>query len=128
MAIVITLDELTLPEFRITPEFRSLVRASVSETVGGGVVIQESSILSGKAIDLVGDESSCFMTKSDIDYLTSKASIPGASYVLSYLGTLYTVRFRNEDQPVIDAVPVIDAPDLNSNDYYHSITIKLMIL
>ena len=125
--MTIRLNTIELPEFLLTPEFRSGVQASVTRTVGGGIIVQEKSI-SGIEADLSGDETGPFLTKADLNALKLLSAMPNAVYSLIYISDTYSVRFRNEDQPVIEAVPIFSAPDSYSTDYYHSIRIKLMIL
>jgi hypothetical protein len=45
-----------------------------------------------------------------------------------YAGISLSVRFRNEDQPVIEAEPVQPVVDDDDPDWYNNVRIKLMRL
>lgn len=126
--MTIALAGINLDQMLLTPEFRPGVRASVTPTIAGGVIVQETAVVSGESVDLVGAETGPFLTKATLQALTDLAAVPGATYTLIYLSFTYVVRFRHEDTPTIEAIPFYDSPDAYDTDFYHSARIKLMIL
>ena len=81
---------------------RSKVNASVSPTLGGGVVVQEYTKLDvGRFITLSTKDGMGYQQKSTLDNLQALADVAGATYtftIVPYAGANYvkTVRFRNE--------------------------------
>ncbi len=101
--MAITIDTITLPDLVIDNEFgHSDIRSTVLFALGGSPLIFEQS-MGGKEIDLVGTVDSGWISRSDLSSLHALATVPRATYTLSYEGSESTVRFRNEDQPVIEA-------------------------
>ena len=104
------------------------VDARKSSTLTGRSIIWEQAIDGGQPITLSGGIDWGWITAGNLDDLYELAKIPGAYYELSYEGDLYTVRFRQEEPPVIDAVPVTGRPNEASTDQYCNLTIKLMVV
>lgn len=99
---MITLDGITLPDGLVwvdrydwTP-----VRQNINITLAGSLVIYESSVRSGRPITLQGDETSCWIKKSDLEALTALAQTPGRTMTLTINDTSYTVRFRRDVTPI----------------------------
>ena len=59
-------------------------------------------------------------------YWESVSSVPKATYTLTFEGVSYTVRFRNEDYPPVEAEPIIERPNYVTTDLYNNVRIKLM--
>lgn len=104
------------------------VRAETTKTLSGRLVIWETTEHGGKNIDLSGGTDYGWLTRADLIALQALASVAGATYTLTLAddaGTI-TVRFRNEDQPAIEASPLVPRPNPADTDYYNNTRIKLM--
>jgi len=124
--MAITLDSITLPDVLRYEEFGdSSVRADVRMSLGGAPIVFEQAV-GGKYIDLVGTADQAFITRSVLMSLRALARIPYAEYTLTYESDVYTVRFRSEEQPVIEAEALVDRPNHDSTDWYNNVRIKLM--
>lgn len=100
-----TIGSVTLDEDMVwTDQYKdNRISASVSETIGAGVVVQEfSKSLVGRKITLESIEGYGFQKQSTVDALVNLAKIPETNYTLTidYDGLSYTssVRFRNEEE------------------------------
>lgn len=122
-----TLGGITIPEDLVISEARTWtgIQAVVDRAVDGSPLVYEA-LQGGKPITLVGTPNSAIITKSTYDQILSLASTPGNTVSLVFEGTTYTVRFRNEEPPTINATPFVERPNQADADYYHSVIIKLM--
>ncbi len=124
--MAITLGGVTLPDLTIDDEFAwTGVEAAVDRSVGGAPIVWEREI-SGRPVDLVGGDDTGWITRATLSALKALAAVPRATYTLSYEGTDYTVRFRNEEI-AIEATPVIPRPNHGTGDYYRNVRIRFMI-
>ena len=118
---MITLGGIELPDDLIWDnEFSWIPVAGASaRTLGGTLLSWSNSISKGRPIDLVANESRGWMTRSQIQSLYSMASVSGTTFELNYKTAIYNVRFRLEDQPVLEAVPLISSRvNFISSDLY----------
>lgn len=123
--MTITLGGIELPDLVYDQEFDNKIQSIMNLSLNGTQNIWEQSV-PNRSIDLIGTSDSGWIKKSELSDLFSLASVPFASYILSYEGNEIPVRFRNEDVPVIEASPVIARPDSEDTDYYNNVRIKLM--
>jgi len=124
--MAITLGGVDLPDLLIENEFGFPgVDSRVEFSLGGTPIIWEQE-MTGKPIDLRGTTDTGWITRSVLQSLYALAAVPGATYTLDYEGTIYTVRFRNEDRPVLAAKPAVGRPNQDTTDYYSDVSIKLM--
>lgn len=123
--MTISLEGIDLPDLVFESEFDTGVQSVVETALDGTPNIWEQSV-SGRSIDLIGAVDVAWMTRGILAALYALASVARASYTLSYEGADYTVRFRNEDPPVIEAEALIPRPNPGNGDYYRNIRIKLM--
>ena len=122
---MITLDGIVLPDVVIDAEFSFTgVTATVETSLAGNPIIWESEV-SGRAIDLKGGKDTAWITRGTLRELVQLAAVPGAVMILDYEGTPRRVRFRFEEQPVVNAVPLVGRPNHVDGDFYHSLYIKL---
>lgn len=105
---------------------KQLIDSDVEYSLDGRPIIWEQEIPSGKAFDLIGTDDSGWLQRSVLNSLQTLAAVPNSSYTLRYEGELKTVRFRNEDQPVISADLIIDRSNPDDTDWYNNVRIKLM--
>ena len=104
------------------------VESEVERSLGGNPVVFERSV-SGKAFDLVGTENHGILTRSTLDQLMDIASQSRATFIFDDgTGNLSTVRFRNEEPPVITAEPIKRTQAPTPDDPFNNIRIKLMQL
>lgn len=124
--MAISLDSVSLPDLLMDNEFGwNGVQAVVEMSLGGRPIVWEGSA-SGKEIDLVGGSDWGWMDRTTLLALQALASVPQATYTLSYEGASYTVRFRHEDNPTIEAEPIIPRPNPSGTDWFRNVTIRLM--
>jgi hypothetical protein len=73
-------------------------------------------------INLIGGDNIATMTQAELIQIKALANIPWAYYPLIFKDVDYgNVRFRNEDPPAIEAVPIAQGATI-----YKNIRIKLM--
>ena len=123
---MVTLDGIQLPDLVIEDEFGFTGISSVVEhSLSGKPIIWEQKI-GGKPITLKGTNRDAWIARSTLQQIHALATVVGAYYILNYESRIYSVRFRNEDVPVITATPITPRPNHDSNDYYNNLLIKLM--
>jgi hypothetical protein len=103
------------------------VESVVDMSVGGVPIIWESE-KTGQPMDLVGGEKFGWLLRGVLKDVHALACVPRATYTLILGGESMTVRFRHEDEPVIEAEPMQPTPDVEDTDRYKNVRIKLMIL
>lgn len=105
------------------------VAASVERSLGGNLIIWESEVEGGESFDLVCLENMGWIPYSVLLQIKVLASVVGASYTLVYRTETFTVRFRNEDSPVLEMTPIIPRKELTDDSYsYFYGKIKLLCL
>jgi len=124
--MAITLEGIVLPDLVDELAFQwAGVESIVDRALDGSLIIWEQT-KEGRPIDLVGGSDWGFITYEILEDLQALASVPNAVYTLSYEGVETVVRFRNEDAPAIEAVPIIIRPNPAVADYYNNVVIRLM--
>ncbi len=122
----ITLGGVSLPDLVIADEFsQQHVRGVVEFSLGGTPNIWEDQQF-GPDLDLVGSNDVGWIDRETLTDLQALARVPLVSYTLDYEGVIKTVRFRHEDQPVLQANAIIPRPNHVDGDYYNNVRIKLM--
>lgn len=122
----ITLDVLTLPDDCVwTNEFGPLpVAVSQARTLTGRLVVTETGLVAGRPIDL-GSESA-WLTRAELLTLQAWASSPGWSGQLTlHDGRAFEVRFRTQEENVLEVVPLRDLADPGDNDRYQLTALRL---
>ena len=105
------------------------VAASVERSLGGNLIIWENEIEGGESFDLVCKENMGWIPYSTLVQVKALASVAGATYTLIYRTETFTVRFRNDDVPVLDMAPIIPRKELTDDPYsYFFGRIKLLCL
>jgi len=112
----------------------SLLNATVEDTLGGGLVLQEFEKLErGRNVTLVSTETQGLQTKAKVDELKALADA-GANntYTLTISSNSQsftkTVRFRTELGIPIEAAPFHPRDGLHSNDILYRIKLYLMVI
>lgn len=122
----ITLAGITLPDLVIEDEYAQAgVRSVVEFSLGGRPIIWEDEKF-GRTIDLVGGNDTGWIERSTLEQLKALANVPLQEFVLDYEGETKSVRFRQEDPPVISALPILPRPNHVDGDWYANVRIKLM--
>ena len=112
----------------------SKVRASVTPTLGGGMVIQEfQATEKGRLITLVSTETQGVQRKSVVDALKALSDVANATYHLSISTKSTTlqkkVRFVNEQSGgAVQFDPIQQKGGLFDNEMLYKGTIYLMVL
>jgi hypothetical protein len=124
--VSITLDGINLPDLVKEDEFAFTgIEAVVEISLSGAPIVWERTV-AGKPIDLVGGPDNAWLNRATLISLRDRAGVAGAIYALNYEGEITDVRFRNEDVPAIEATPVKPSPEMEDNDNYNNVRIKLM--
>lgn len=123
---MIKFEDIELPDLEIEQDYGWVgIEAEMERTIKGRPVVNEQNI-DGQPIDLFGGSDWAWVTKAILKNLTALANIVNAVYTLSYEGTIYRVRWRHEEPPVIEATPIIGRPNSEDSDYYSNIKLKFM--
>jgi len=127
--MTITLGGITLPNNMHLegPFLWSGVAGSVERSLGGSLIIWESTLVGGEPLDLVAEVDSGWVPYATM--LQLKALVPplSASYELNYRSQIYNVRFRHEEAPVLDVLPLMTEREFESDSFYYG-KIKLMVV
>ncbi len=123
---MIQLDSLILPDLIWIDKYQNTgIDSRIDKTLTGRLIVWEQSS-QGKLITLSGSSDTGWIEKEDLETLLVMAKVPNAIYELSYENVLYSVRFRHEEAPTIEAQPVVGRPNQGNYDYFNNLTIKLM--
>jgi len=129
MSTIVYLDSVNLPDVVINDEFGDKVIDSyVERTLDGTPIIWEQALTSGQFLNLTGGSDFAWISRGDLITLKELASVPYATYTLTYGGIDRTVRFRNEEFPVISATPLVPRINHENSDWYNNLVIKLMVV
>ena len=94
------------------------VEQTTARTITGALIVSTAARLAGRPITLQPeDDSSAWMTASEVDQLKAWASVAGLQLQLTLRGTTRTVIFRHQDTP-LEAVPVVHYSDVAGSDWY----------
>lgn len=126
----ITFDGVSLPDdLKMSPDPHShkKIEAETQWTRGGKQIRWERPRKSAE-MDLIGGDNWGWLQRSDLTTLKAKADVLETSYVMAYHGTNYTVYFRHEDAPCIEAeeVQALRGSDELTTDYFSNVKIKLI--
>lgn len=99
---------------------------TAERTITGALVIQTHVRIAGRPITLQppGDNGA-WITRETLDGLTALAAIPGAAMTLTLRGVPRQVVWRHQEEPVIDAQPVMHYADVQEGDFYTA-TLRFM--
>jgi hypothetical protein len=103
----------------------SPVEQSAEYMLAGSLDIQAGVKLAGRPITLGGEESASWMARGTILDLIAWAEIAGQELTLDYYGRSFTVLFRHQDAPAMEAKAVIEQVPPADEDWYW-FTLKLM--
>jgi len=128
---MMTFDGITLDhDLQWEDEFKFTYGTGTAErALDGSIVIQQRTITGGRPITLVGTESSGWLSRATLVSLVALTQDISRDFTLT-IGEgaderTFTVRFRHEDQPVLDFTPITLVPDAPPDDFWYYGTIKL---
>lgn len=95
----------------------SPVQQSITPTLTGALWIDVSSRQAGEPITLSGGLDYGHITRSEFIQLRTLANQPGQVFTLNWHGTSYTVVWRHDEPPALDARDFIDYADPTQTDW-----------
>lgn len=118
------LGGITLDRDLYLDPFSDNVTSTAEQTIDGETVVF-SQTTSGQSIDLIGYETSGWLTYGVLKQLHALSNVAGALYTLELAdGTVKQVRFRHEEKPAVDMTPIVSRSVYDDDDYFYG-TIKL---
>ena len=125
--MAVTLDTIDLSDLILENEIGVVTIQSEAETSLGGTPIVWEQALIGASIDLISpNTNSGWVSRTDLLAIKALANVPNTTYTLVYESDTITVRFRNEDPPVVEHSPIIERPNQDGTDWHTNVRIKLM--
>ena len=99
----------------------SFVRRKKTRTIGGAMIINTGLMAYGQPINLIGDQSSSWIKRIDLDKLRLMYDNPAGEYDLLYNGVTTRVVFdySTTDGSPVDSRPVIDCDNPPPEAYYY---------
>lgn len=119
------LNGIPLPLLKFENELSRSAVVAQTERAKAGNLLLYAGTARNLPIDLSGDSDGAWMERSDLLELKALADIPNAVYPMEYNGENYTVRFRHEDAPVIEAEPLKLYGNPPETAKYRNIRIRL---
>lgn len=102
------------------------VSQDIKPLIGGGMVVQESNLLAGRPITLVGGVG-VWSPKSELLKVKALQSIPDVSMTLTLPDArVFSVMFRRNEPPTLNARPVHRQTITVDDTIFENITLKLM--
>lgn len=96
----------------------------VKTTLGGTPQVYSASYLGPRPITLVGLEDQGWQTYATLKELQSISKTLDGQFTLTFGSRTFTVGFRHNEPPVLEAKPLIPRTSYNDTDYFQ-ISIKL---
>jgi hypothetical protein len=103
----------------------SPVDQSTEYMLSGSLDIQGGVRLKGRPITLGGEESASWLARGTILSLLTWAAVAGKQLTLNYHGRTFTVMFRHQDAPAVDAQAIVEKVPPADEDWYW-FSLKLM--
>jgi hypothetical protein len=126
-----TSDSVTLPDDLLWTDEHSYtpVVAAVDYSITGALLVETAARQAGRTISLSApDTSMAWLPRSSVEVLTAWYAVAGLQMLLTLAdGRVFTVAFRHQDAPALDATPVrkFATPD---PDHDWQVTLKFMEL
>lgn len=119
-----SLDSVDISGLQLVEDWDSKIR-SVSETASAGNLIVYEQDKNYRDLTLMGGDNWGILKQGILRKLRDLSSTKGATYVLNYEGTSYTVRFKTEEIP-IESETVGNPVSTNDETYHNNIILRLM--
>lgn len=103
------------------------VAQTARPTLDGGLAIFHQPLTAGRRITLVSTESSGWVDRQTLDALQALASVPGSLHTLTLGTQSFTVLWRHDDPPAIQAEPLVARINPDANDWFR-VTLKFIAL
>lgn len=123
--MAVTLEGIDITGLVLTEDFGSNIQGVVQTANDGSLIVYEQEI-SFNDKTLMGGDDWGWLSYTILNQLKALANVIGATYTLDYDGTVYIVRFKSEDIPVISGDKLINRSNTDNEDFYNNIMIKLM--
>lgn len=105
------------------------VEQSEQRTVTGALIVSTATRVGGRPITLTPEDGSGLLgaltPRATLDVLRTWAAIPGREMTLTLRGVTYSVIFRHQSGPPIDAAPIVHYSDVDGSDWY-SVILRFM--
>ena len=125
----LTLDDLTLPTALhwMDRDAWQPVAQTARPTLDGGLAVFHQPLTAGRPITLVSTETSGWVTRQTLDTLQALASLPGSLHTLILGTATFTVLWRHNDPPAIQAEPLVARIAPDAGDWFR-VTLKFTAL
>ena len=125
----VTVDELPLPTSLIWTDRDNWqpVAQTARPTLDGGLAVFHQPLVAGRPITLISTESSGWVDRQTLDALQALASIPGSLHTLTMGTQTFTVLWRHDDPPAIQAEPLVARINPGAGDWFR-VTLKFTAL
>lgn len=125
----LTIDEVPLPA-SLTWHDRDAwqpVAQTARPTLDGGLAVFHQPLSAGRPITLISSDSSGWVDRATLDALQALASEPGSLHTLVLGAQSFTVLWRHEDPPAIQADPLVARLNHDPGDWFR-VTLKFTAL
>lgn len=103
------------------------VAQTARPTLDGGLAVFHQPLTAGRPITLISTESSGWLNRQTMDALQALASVPGSLHVLTLGTQTFTVLWRHDDPPAIQAEPLVARINPDAGDWFR-VTLKFTAL
>ena len=99
------------------------VAQTARATLDGGLAVFHQPLLAGRPITLVSTEFSGWVDRVTLDALHALASVPGSLHALALGADQFTVIWRHDDPPALQAEPLVARLTPGPGDWFR-VTLK----
>ena len=103
------------------------VAQTARPTLDGGLAVFHQPLSAGRPITLISSESSGWVDRATLDALQALASEPGSLHTLTLGTQTFTVLWRHEDPPALQAEPLVARLSHDPGDWFR-VTLKFTAL
>lgn len=103
------------------------VAQTARPTLDGGLAVFHQPLTAGRPITLISTESSGWVNRQTLDALQVLASVPGSLHTLTLGTQTFTVLWRHDDPPAIQAEPLVARITPDMGDWFR-VTLKFTAL
>ena len=127
--MTLSIDSLNLPSSLTWTDRDSWqpVAQTARPTLDGGLAVFHRSLTAGRPITLASDENSGWVSRQTLDALQALASEPGSLHTLTLGAQSFTVLWRHEDPPALQAEPLVARITHDPGDWFR-VTLKFTAL
>ena len=103
------------------------VAQTARPTLDGGLAVFHRPLLAGRPITLTSSETSGWVSRQTLDALQALASEPGSLHTLALGDESFTVLWRHNDPPALQAEPLVARLNPDPGDWFR-VTLKFTAL